>query len=49
MNVEDYNQIILNVNALDNPGLLKEGEVVTILLNSEDGMPLSVDMPASLF
>ena len=27
---------------------LKEGEIVTISINSEDGMPLSVDMPASV-
>ena len=26
--------------------LLKEGEVVSIAINTEDGMPLSVDMPA---
>ena len=48
MNVEDYNQIMISVNTIDNPGLLKEGEVVTILINSEDSMPLSVDMPASV-
>ena len=48
MNVEDYNQIMLNSNTIDNPGLMKEGEVVTILINSEDGMPLSVDLPASV-
>ena len=48
MNVEDYNQIMLDKNTIDNPGLLKEGEVVTIIINSEDNMPLSVDMPASV-
>jgi elongation factor P len=48
MNVEDYNQIMLNKSAIDNPGLLKEGEVVTVIINSEDNMPLSVDMPASV-
>ena len=48
MNVEDYNQIMLNSNTIDNPGLMKEGEVVTILINSEDDMPLSVDLPASV-
>ncbi len=48
MNTEDYNQITLEKNTLDAPGLLKEGEVVTILINSEDEMPLSVDMPASV-
>ena len=48
MNVEDYNQITLEASAIDAPGLLKEGEVVTILINAEDEMPLSVDMPATV-
>ncbi|MGF1557577.1 MAG: elongation factor P [Flavobacteriaceae bacterium] len=48
MNTDDYNQISLLEGALDAPQLLKEGEVVTILFNAEDQMPLSVDMPASV-
>ena len=48
MNVEDYNQIIVNKNSIDNPELMKEGEVVSITINTEDGLPLSVDMPASV-
>lgn len=48
MNTEDYTQIRLTENALDMPLLLKEGEVVTIQINTEDNMPLSVDMPASV-
>lgn len=48
MNTDDYNQIFLQKNALDAPDLLKEGEVVTILFNTEDSMPLSVEMPASV-
>ena len=48
MNVEDYNQITINKAAIDNPGLLKEGELVTVIINSEDEVPLSVDMPASV-
>ena len=48
MNTSDYNQITLQKGALDAPGLLKEGEVVKILFNTEDSMPLSVDMPASV-
>ncbi|MEM9687057.1 MAG: elongation factor P, partial [Bacteroidota bacterium] len=46
MNTDDYNQITLQKDTLDNPGLLKEGEIVTILFNTEDSMPLTVDMPA---
>lgn len=48
MNTENYSQIALQKNALDRPDLMKEGEVVTILINSEDDSPLSVDMPASV-
>ena len=48
MNTEDYEQISLEENILDSPGLMKEGEIVTISINTEDGMPLSVDMPASV-
>lgn len=48
MNTEDYSQIALQETALDRPDLLKEGEVVTVLINTEDDAPLSVDMPASV-
>jgi elongation factor P len=48
MNTDDYNQIALQENSLDASSLLKEGEIVTILFNTEDSMPLSVDMPASV-
>ncbi|MDA0200669.1 MAG: elongation factor P [Bacteroidetes bacterium] len=48
MNVDDYNQIIVNKNSIDNPELMKEGEIVSISINTEDGLPLSVDMPASV-
>ena len=48
MNTDDYNQIALLESTLDAPGLLKEGEIVTVMFNTEDSMPLSVDMPASV-
>ena len=48
MNTDDYNQIALQKSSLDSPDLLKEGEVVTIVFNTEDSMPLSVEMPASV-
>jgi len=48
MNQEDYTQIRLLEAALDRPDLMKEGEVVTVLINTEDNMPLSVEMPASV-
>jgi len=48
MNESDYTQIRLLEAALDRPELMKEGEVVTVLINTEDNLPLSVDMPASV-
>lgn len=48
MNTEDYNQIALQKEVLDAPDLLKEGEIVTVIINSEDNAPLSVEMPASV-
>ena len=48
MSVDDYNQIVVNKNSIDNPKLIKEGEIVNISINTEDGLPLSVDMPVSV-
>lgn len=48
MNTDDYDQIALQEETLDAPDLLKEGEIVTIMFNTEDSMPLSVEMPASV-
>jgi len=48
MNVDDYNQITINKSTIEAPDLLKEGEMVSISINTEDSMPLSVDMPASV-
>lgn len=46
MNTDDYNQISLQKESLDSPDLLKEGEIVTIIIRTSDELPLSVDMPA---
>lgn len=48
MNQEDYSQIQLVEAALDKQELMKEGEVVTVIINTEDNAPLSVDLPASV-
>lgn len=48
MNTADYSQIALQKSTLDRPDLMKEGEVVTVLINTEDSLPLSVEMPASV-
>jgi elongation factor P len=45
MNTDDYTQIRLLETSLDTPELMKEGENVTIQINTEDNSPLSVDMP----
>ena len=49
MNTDDYNQITLQKEALDAPDLLKEGEVVTIIIRTSDEMPLAVEMPSHVF
>ena len=46
MNTDDYNQISLQKSTLDAADVMKEGEVVTVLINTEDGLPLSVEMPS---
>lgn len=48
MNNQDYSQITLQKSVLDAPELMKEGEVVTVIINSEDELPLAVEMPASV-
>ena len=48
MNTDDYNQISIDEKFLDNPQLMKEGEVVTVITNSETNLPLSVEMPPSV-
>ncbi len=48
MNTEDFTQIRLLEAALDRPDLMKEGEIVTVLINAEDNLPLSIEMPASV-
>jgi elongation factor P len=48
MNTQDYNQISLGKYLIDNSNLLKEGVLVTVIINSEDGLPLSVEMPSSV-
>jgi len=48
MNTVDYNQIALQKSVLDAPDLLREGEIVTVIFNADDDMPVAVDMPASV-
>ena len=48
MNQDDYNQITLPKETIDSVELLKEGEVVTVIVRASDEIPLAVDMPASV-
>ncbi len=48
MNNSDYTQIQLQKEILDAPELMKEGETLTVIVRSEDEIPLAVEMPASV-
>ena len=48
MHNEDFKQITISKDKNDFPDLLKEGENVSIIINSEDNSILSVDMPLSV-
>ena len=48
MNTDDYNQITVQEVILDSSQFLKEGEIVTVLINTEDGSTLSVEMPQNV-
>ncbi len=48
MNNSDYTQIQLQKEILDAPDLMKEGETLTVIVRSEDEIPLAVEMPASV-
>ena len=46
MNNDDYEQIIMQKNFIDNFEFLKEGENVEVLFHADKGMPLSAQVPA---
>lgn len=48
MDTDDFNQITLPKDLMDSPELLKEGEIVTVLVKADDERPLSVEMPLSV-
>ena len=48
MNNDDFNQITIDKKMLENSDFLKEGEIVNISMNSENQIPLSVDMPSNV-
>ena len=46
MNNEDYEQIMLAKDFIDNVQFLKEGENVEVLFHADEGMPLSATLPS---
>ena len=48
MNNDDYNQIEVDKSQIDSDSFLKEGAVVTIIINSENSNILAVDMPQNI-
>lgn len=45
MNNDDFTQVYLNKNMIENSQFMKAGDEVTILFRSEDETPLSADLP----
>ncbi len=45
MNAETYEQMMLMGNTIDNGDLLKDGENVEILYDSDQEVPLTIDLP----
>ena len=48
MNTDDYNQIEVQIEQIEGSKFLKEGAIVTIIINTEDSNILSVEMPQSV-
>ena len=48
MNTDDYNQIEIRVEQIEGSEFLKEGTIVTIIINTEDSSILSVEIPQSV-
>lgn len=48
MNNEDYSQIYINKDMIENAQFMKAGEEVTIVMKEDDGTPLSAELPANV-
>lgn len=48
MNNDDFSQLYLNKNLIDNSQWMKAGEDVMIVLKAEDETPLAVELPPSV-
>ena len=45
MNTDDYEQIMLGKNFIENVKFLKDGENINVLFHADKGMPLSASLP----
>ena len=48
MNIEDYNQVVVDKKMIDNELLLKEGQELYILYHTEKNQILGVELPSSV-
>lgn len=48
MNNDDFTQVYINKEMIENPQFMKPSEDVTIIFRAEDEMPLSAELPASV-
>lgn len=45
MDIETFEQIAMNENMVDAPQFLKDGQEVSVLINTETDQPMSVELP----
>ena len=45
MDTENFEQVTLNENMVDAPQFLKDGQEVSLLMNTETELPMSVELP----
>ncbi len=48
MNNDDYTQVYINKDMIENPQFMKPNEEVTIVFRADDETPLSAELPASV-
>ncbi|MNS28513.1 elongation factor P [Edaphocola aurantiacus] len=48
MDNESFEQIVVGENMIDRPGLYKDGQECSVLVNTETEMPMGVELPASV-
>lgn len=48
MDNESFEQIVVDENMIDRPGLYKDGQECSVLVNTETEMPMGVELPSSV-